>query len=149
MKRIIESPRAPAAIGPYSQVIELYFYSLHVFDVIVMEFLWVKAVRAGNTVYVSGCIGLVPETRQLIEGGIEAQTRQVLENLKNIVEESGSTLSNVVKCTVLLTNMADFATVNSIYAEYFPEEPPARMTYAVAGLPANALVEIDAIAIVP
>lgn len=97
----------------------------------------------------SGCIGLVPETRQLIEGGIEAQTRQVLENLKNIVEESGSTLSSVVKCTVLLTNMADFAIVNSIYAEYFPEEPPARMTYAVAGLPANALVEIDAIAIVP
>lgn len=98
--------------------------------------------------YVSGCIALDPSTRKLVEGGIEEQTRQVLENLKNIVEASGSSLSNVVKCTVLLTDMGTFAAVNNIYAEYFPENPPARMTYAVAGLPANALVEIDAIAIV-
>jgi 2-iminobutanoate/2-iminopropanoate deaminase len=124
-KVIVDSPLAPAAIGPYSQ-----------------------AVRVGETVYVSGCIGLDPNTKKLVEGGIEEQTRQVLENLKNIVEESGSNLSNVAKCTVLLTDMSNFATVNAIYAEYFPQDPPARMTYAVAGLPANALVEIDAIAIV-
>lgn len=72
----------------------------------------------------------------------------VLENLKNIVEASGSSLSNVVKCTVLLTDMSSFAEVNAVYAEYFPENPPARMTYAVAGLPAGGLVEIDAIAVV-
>lgn len=96
----------------------------------------------------SGCIAIDPTSRKLVDGGIEEQTRQVLENLKNIVEASGSSLTNVVKCTVLLTDMSNFATVNSIYAEYFPENPPARMTYAVAGLPANALVEIDATAII-
>lgn len=107
-----------------------------------------KAVRAGDTLYVSGCIALDPATRKLVDGGIAEQTRQVLENLKNIVEAGGSCLANVVKCTVLLTDMSTFSTVNGIYAEYFPENPPARMTYAVAGLPANALVEIDAIAII-
>lgn len=89
-----------------------------------------------------------PATKALAEGGVGAQARQVLENLKNIVEYSGSSLSKVVKCTVLLTDMANFAEVNAIYAEYFPSDPPARMTFAVAGLPANALVEIDATAVV-
>jgi 2-iminobutanoate/2-iminopropanoate deaminase len=99
-------------------------------------------------VYVSGCIAIDPETRTLVPGGIGAQTRMVLENLKNIVESSGSNMANVVKCTVLLTDMATFAEVNAIYAEYFTENYPARMTYAVAGLPLGALVEIDATAVV-
>lgn len=104
-----------------------------------------QAIRAGDTVYVSGCIGVNPETKTLAEGGVAGQSRQALENLRNIIESSGSSLAGVVKCTVLLTDMANFAELNAIYAEYFPENPPARMTYAVAGLPAGALVEIDAI----
>ena len=95
--------------------------------------------------YVSGCIGLDPETKALVPGGVGCQARRVLENLKNIVEFSGSNLRKVVKCTVLLTDMAHFAEINGIYAEYFPIEPPARATFAVAGLPAGALIEIDAI----
>ena len=106
-----------------------------------------QAVKAGGMIYVSGCIGAHPETRALVEGGIAAQTRQVLENLKNIIESAGSDLSNVCKCTVLLAGMEYFAEVNAIYAEYFPTNPPARATFAVLGLPANALVEIEAICI--
>lgn len=120
------------------------------FDLAYLNFLscLLQAIRAGDTVYVSGCLGINPETKTLVEGGVGAQARMVLENLKNIVEASGSSLSNVVKCTVLLTDMSSFAEVNAVYAEYFPENPPARMTYAVAGLPAGGLVEIDAIAVV-
>lgn len=106
-----------------------------------------QAVKAGGMIYVSGCIGAHPETRALVDGGITAQTRQVLENLKNIIESAGSDLSNVCKCTVLLAGMEYFAEVNAIYAEYFPTNPPARATFAVLGLPANALVEIEAICI--
>eukprot|EP01036_Dinobryon_divergens_P031813 gene31813-41288_t len=125
---------APPAIGPYSH-----------------------AVRAeGPLIYVSGCLGLAPESFtdeggivctkfSLVTGGVGAQARQALENMKAIVESSGSGLHNVVKCTVLLTDMSYFAEVNAVYAEYFPQNPPARTTFAVAGLPAGGLVEIDAI----
>ena len=106
-----------------------------------------QAVKAGGMIYVSGCIGMNPETKVLVEGGVAAQTRQVLENLKNIVIAGGSQLSKVVKCTVLLTDIKTFPEVNAIYAEYFPVEPPARATFAVVALPAGALVEIDAICI--
>jgi len=82
-----------------------------------------------------------------VPGGVGAQARRVLENLKAIVECSGSDMSKVVKCTVLLTDMANFAEVNAIYAEYFPKDPPARATFAVVGLPAGSLVEIDAITV--
>lgn len=104
-----------------------------------------QAIRAGDTVYVSGCIGINPELKTLADGGVTGQSRQALENLRNIIESSGSSLAHVVKCTVLLTDMAHFSELNAVYAEYFPENSPARMTYAVAGLPAGALVEIDAI----
>ena len=102
---------------------------------------------AGGMVYASGCIGLDPATKALVPGGVGAQTRQVLENMKNIVEAAGSSMAKVVKCTVLLQDMGSFAEVNGIYAEYFPSDPPARMTYAVAALPLGALVEIDCTAI--
>ncbi len=98
-------------------------------------------------IYVSGCIGLVRETKALIGDGVAEQARQCLENLKYIVEDAGSNLSKVVKCTVLLTDMKDFATINAIYAEYFTEAPPARATFAVLGLPAGAKIEIECICI--
>lgn len=98
-------------------------------------------------VYVSGCLGMCPETKALVTGGVGPQARQVLTNMKNIVEESGSSMSQVVKCTILLADMAYFAEVNAIYSEFFPQEPPARATFAVLGLPAGASVEIDCIAI--
>lgn len=88
-----------------------------------------------------------PETMKLVDGGVGEQAKQALENLKAIVETSGSNLSRVVKCTVLLTDMTHFLEFNAIYAQYFPENPPARTTFAVAGLPAGGLVEIDAIAL--
>lgn len=96
-------------------------------------------------IYVSGCVGISPETKKIVEGGVCAEARQVLENMKNIVEYSGSDMSKVVKCTILMSDMSYFGEVNAIYAEYFPENPPARATFAVKGLPAGALVEIDAI----
>jgi 2-iminobutanoate/2-iminopropanoate deaminase len=98
-------------------------------------------------VYVSGCIGIDHETRAMVSGGIVPETRKVLENLKNVVEAAGSDLSKVVKCTVLLADMSYFQEVNAIYAEYFSGNPPARACFAVKGLPAGALVEIEAIAI--
>ena len=118
-REVVSTPNAPAAIGPYSQ-----------------------AIKANGFVFVSGCIGLHPETKQLA-GSIEDQTRQVLENLKSIVEASGSSLEKVCKTTILLSSMSDFATVNSIYSEYFPTNPPARATFAVAGLPLGAAIEIE------
>lgn len=98
-------------------------------------------------VYVSGCVGIDAETKAMVPGGVGAQTRKVMENLKSIIEHSGSSMEKVVKCTILLTDMASFAEVNGIYAEYFPQDPPARATFAVVGLPAGAVVEIDAICI--
>jgi 2-iminobutanoate/2-iminopropanoate deaminase len=121
-KTCICSPLAPTPIGPYSQ-----------------------AVSYNGIVYVSGCIGIDKEIGGLVQGGIEAQTRQVMENLKNIVEASGSSMNKVLKCTILLADMSYFGAVNAIYGEYFPVDPPARATFAVLGLPLGALVEIEAI----
>jgi len=124
-KRVIHTEKAPKAIGPYSQSISI-----------------------GNMVYTAGQVGLDPATMELVPGGIEEQTRQVLANLKNVLEASGTSFRNVIKTTVFLKDMADFAKMNTIYAEEFNENPPARSTVAVAGLPKGALVEIECIALV-
>ena len=123
-KEVIFTDKGPAAIGPYSQ-----------------------AIKANGFVFLSGSIGFDPATKALVAGGVGPQTRQVLENMKNILEAAGSDLSKVVKTTILLADITTFAEVNAIYAEYFPENPPARATYAVAALPAGALVEIEATAL--
>jgi 2-iminobutanoate/2-iminopropanoate deaminase len=120
-KDAIQTSSAPAAIGPYSQ-----------------------AIRAGRTVYLSGQIGLDPATGNLREG-LEAQIRQVIANLKAVAEASGGTLDDIVKMTLLLADMADFATVNEILAKTFTPPYPARATYQVAALPRAARVEIEAV----
>ncbi len=122
-KKTIYTDKAPKAIGPYSQ-----------------------AIRTEALVYTAGQVGINPVTGELVEGGIEAQTRQVLTNLRNVLEASDSRLNFVVKTTVFLKDMNDFAKMNAIYAEFFSENPPARSTIAVAGLPKGALVEIEAVA---
>ena len=123
MKKVIASPLAPKAVGPYSQAIE-----------------------ANDTLYVSGQLPIDGSTGKMAED-IEAQTRQSLDNLGHILREAGMDYSNVVKTTVLLDNIADFAAMNAIYATYFTSEMPARMCYEVAKLPMGALVEIDAVAV--
>ena len=123
MKKVISTAEAPQAIGPYSQAIE-----------------------AGGFVFVSGQIPLIPATGELVEGSVEVQTARVLENLKAILEAVGSSLESVVKTTVYITNMDDFAKVNGIYGQYFQENPPARVCVEVSKLPKGALVEIDVIA---
>lgn len=123
MKKVISTAEAPQAIGPYSQAIE-----------------------AGGFVFVSGQIPLIPATGELVEGSVEVQTARVLENLKVILEAAGSSLESVVKTTVYITNMDDFAKVNGIYGQYFQENPPARVCVEVSKLPKGALVEIDVIA---
>ena len=123
MKKIIASPLAPKAVGPYSQ-----------------------AVEAAGTSYVSGQLPIDASTGKMPEG-IEAQTRQSLTNLRHILEEAGSSFSDVVKTTVLLQDMGDFAAMNAVYAEFFTQEMPARMCYEVARLPMGAQVEIDAVAV--
>ncbi|MCA1953799.1 MAG: RidA family protein [Anaerolinea sp.] len=123
-KQIIQTENAPRAIGPYS-----------------------IAVRVGDFVYTSGQIGLDPQSGVMVTGGIEAETRQVLTNLKAVVEAAGLTLQDVVKTTVFLKDMGDFAAMNAIYAEFFKENPPARSAVQVAALPKGALVEIEAVAI--
>lgn len=121
MKLLVESKDAPRAIGAYSQ-----------------------AIRAGNTVYLSGQIGLDPETMQLAEG-IDAQIRRVFLNLQAVAETAGGGLDDIVKLTVYLTDLAHFPRVNEIMAGFFKQPYPARATVGVAALPRNALVEIDAI----
>ena len=123
-KKIISTEEAPKAIGPYSQ-----------------------AIRTENLVFTAGQVGLDPSTMELAEGGIEAQTRQVLTNLKHVLESADSGLNFVIKTTVFLQDMSDFANMNSVYAEFFPENPPARSTVQVAALPKGALVEIECIAL--
>ena len=123
MKKVISTAEAPQAIGPYSQAIE-----------------------AGGFIFVSGQIPLIPATGELVEGSVEVQTARVLENLKAILEAAGSSLENVVKTTVYITSMDDFAKVNGIYGQYFQENPPARVCVEVSKLPKGALVEIDVIA---
>jgi 2-iminobutanoate/2-iminopropanoate deaminase len=105
------------------------------------------AVEAGNMLFASGQIAVDQATGKLVEGGIEAQTRQVLKNLKNVIEKGGYTMENVVKCTVLLQDISFYAAMNQIYMEYFPKDPPARMAFAVKDLPMGALIEIDAIVV--
>ena len=123
-RTLVATEYAPAAIGPYSQ-----------------------AVVAGDFVFCSGQIPLDPTTNQLAEGGIEIQTRRVLDNLAAVLQAAGSSFEQVVKTTIFLADMNDFATVNTIYAEYFGSEPPARATVQVARLPRDVRVEIDAIAL--
>lgn len=125
MKSIIATDKAPSAIGPYSQ-----------------------AVKTGDLLFVSGQLALDPATMELVAGGIEAQTRKVIENARAILEAAGTSLDNVVKTTVLLQDMGDFAAMNGVYAEFFNENPPARAAYEVARLPKDALVEIEMIATV-
>lgn len=128
-RTIIATNEAPRAIGPYSQ-----------------------AVRSGNLLFTSGQIALHPETQQLVEGGIEAQTAQVFANLKGILEAAGSSFANVLKATVFLKNFDDFAVMNAIYAEHLAaggSQPPARTTVEVARLPKDALIEIDLVALIP
>jgi reactive intermediate/imine deaminase len=105
------------------------------------------AVRVGNLLFLSGQVGTVPGTRGVVPGGIEAETRQVMENIKRVLEFSGSSLARVVKCTVFLRDIADYATMNEVYRSYFPTEPPARSTLAASGLALNAAVEIECIAV--
>jgi 2-iminobutanoate/2-iminopropanoate deaminase len=124
-RQIIHTDRAPAAIGPYAQ-----------------------AVRVGPFVFTAGQIGLDPGTGQLVADDVEAQTRQVMANLAAVLAAAGSDLSRIVKTTIFLTDMADFPTVNAVYGRFFPAEPPARSTVAVAALPRGARVEIEAIALV-
>ena len=123
MRRVIQTTQAPGAIGPYSQAI------------VVEPFL-----------FTAGQVGLDPETKKLVPGGIEAETRQALQNVRAIVEAAGGHLDDVVKTTVFLATMEDFAAMNRVYAEFFPQRPPARSTVAVAGLPVGARVEIEALA---
>jgi 2-iminobutanoate/2-iminopropanoate deaminase len=124
-KKVINTDKAPKAIGPYSQ-----------------------AIRTDTMVYTAGQIGFDPATMEIVAGGVEAETRQALTNLKNILEASESSLEHVVKTLVFLQDMADFPKMNAIYAEYFPENPPARSTVQVAALPKGALIEIEAVALI-
>jgi 2-iminobutanoate/2-iminopropanoate deaminase len=122
MKKIIATDQAPAAIGPYSQ-----------------------ATQYGNLLFVSGQIPIDPKTGDLVEGDIEVQAKQVLENLQAIIKAAGMTLQNVVKCSCFLKNMEDFVKFNAVYNSYFAESLPARETVEVGRLPKDAQVEISAI----
>jgi len=121
-RETVSTGRAPRAIGTYSQ-----------------------AVRAGGLVFLSGQIGLDPETMELVEGGAEAQVRRVFENLKAVCEAAGGSLADVVKLTVYLTDLDDFGTVNRVMGEYFAEPYPARAAVGVAALPRGACVEVEAV----
>ena len=121
-KQIVSTSAAPAAIGPYSQ-----------------------AVRAGNTLWLSGQIPLDPVTKELVQGDIETQARRVFDNIKAVVAAAGTTLDEVVKTTIFLTDLSHFATVNKVMAEYFREPYPARSTVGVAALPRGAQVEVECI----
>jgi 2-iminobutanoate/2-iminopropanoate deaminase len=105
------------------------------------------AVRAGNIVYLSGQIGFLPGTRQLASGGIAAETRQAMENIRRVLEASGSSFSRVLKCTVFLADIADYAAMNEVYATFFQADPPARSTIAASGLAFGARVEIECMAV--
>lgn len=106
-----------------------------------------QAIAARGLVFCSGQVPLDPDSQQLVEGGIPEQTERVLENLKGVLEAAGSSLADIVKTTVFLTNLDDFGAMNDVYARYFPTQPPARSTFEVCKLPAGASVEIEAIAI--
>lgn len=108
---------------------------------------YTPAIRSGNMLFTSGQIGLDPSTNKLVSGGVAEETRQALKNLKVLIEAGGGTLDQVVKTTLFLTNIADFAAVNGIYAEFFGVNPPARSTVQVAALPGGAVFEIEAIVV--
>jgi len=124
MKKIIHTEQAPKALGPYSQGVEI-----------------------NGMLFVSGQVGINPETGKLVEGGVQEQTKQVLKNIGAILEAAGYQFTDVVKSTVLLNDMSDFAAMNEIYAQFYTEKQPARAAYAVKGLPISALVEIETIAV--
>lgn len=124
MKKVINSPKAPKAIGPYSQAIE-----------------------ANGTLYISGQLPVDVNTGKFVEGGIKEQTEQSLKNIGYILEEAGYTYANVVKTTCLLSDIANFAAMNEVYAKYFTQECPARAAFAVKALPLGALVEIEVVAV--
>ena len=124
MRSAISTPDAPQAIGPYSQ-----------------------AIRAGNTLYASGQIPIDPATGAIVEGDITAQTRRVFENIAGVLKAAGGSFDNVVKTTVFLADMNDFAAMNAVYGEYFTQPAPARSTVQVARLPRDAKVEIEFVAV--
>jgi 2-iminobutanoate/2-iminopropanoate deaminase len=123
-KKIIKSEKAPKAIGPYS-----------------------VAIRAGKFVFTSGQLGLDPQSGNLVPGGVEAETRQALTNISHVLADAGSGMQAVIKTTVFLKDMADFARMNAVYAEFFPENPPARSAIQAAALPKGGSVEIEAVAL--
>lgn len=125
MKTIISTPKAPAAIGPYSQ-----------------------AVLVNGMLFTSGVIPINPETNTLVEGDVEVQAKQAIGNLKNLIEASGSSMDKVVKTTVFIKDMNDFGKINEIYKEFFTSDFPARSCVEVARLPKDVLIEIEAIAVV-
>lgn len=125
-REIIATDKAPAAIGPYSQ-----------------------AVRVGHFVFTAGQVPLDPATGQMVEGEIQAQTRQALTNLSAVLEAAGTSTAHVVKTTVFLADMGEFQAMNGVYAEFFPDAPPSRSAIQAAALPLGARVEIEAIAIIP
>lgn len=123
-KKIVITDKAPKAIGPYSQ-----------------------AIRTENLIFTAGQVGLDPVTMTIVKGGIEAETRQALTNLKHVLESADSGLNFVVKTIVFLTAMTEFEKMNAVYSEFFPENPPARSTVQVAALPKGARVEIECVAL--
>lgn len=125
-RHAVSTAGAPSAIGPYSQ-----------------------GIVAGELVFCSGQIGLDPATGNLVEGGVEAQAERALRNLSSVLDAAGCTWDDVVKTTVFLADIADFATVNGIYGRFMPDPPPARSTFAVGALPKGARVEVEAIAVKP
>ena len=125
LKEVVFSSKAPRAIGPYS-----------------------AGIRVGNFVFTAGQLGMTRETGELVSSGVQAETRQALINLQDILESAGTSLENVVKTTVFLRDINDFGRMNEIYAEFFPENPPARSAVQVAALPRGAAVEIEAVAVI-
>lgn len=123
MKKVISTPKGPAAVGPYSQ-----------------------AIQTGNMIFVSGQLGLVPETGEFAEGGVEAQAEQSMKNAIAILEEAGFTAQDIVKVTMLMTDMNDFAKANAVYAKFFTSDFPARSAFQVTALPKGGLIEFEVIA---
>jgi len=122
-REVMSSPRIPPAVGPYSQ-----------------------AIRSGNLLFCSGIVPLDPATGKMVEGGIREQVTRVLDNIKLLLEDCGASLGDVVKTSVFMANLGDFAEMNAVYATYFPQDPPARSTFQVGALPLGAQVEIEVIA---
>ncbi len=124
MKKIIHTEKAPAAVGPYSQAVEV-----------------------NGTLYISGQIPVDPAAGKIVDGGIKEQTHQVMLNIGAVLKEAGYSYANVVKSTCLLTDMANFKEMNAVYAEFYPENQPARAAFSVVGLPLGAMIEIETIAV--